>query len=346
MRNPRTFKRQPISQHHLLMNPTNLDVTRRKEMITRDPIIKLLLIICFTVALATAAQAQSRTWVSGVGDDINPCSRTAPCKTFSGAISKTAVNGEINCLDPGGFGAVTITKSIQIDCHEIYAGILQTAGSNGVNISLDSFAGTDTRRTVRLRNLNFSGADTGARGISITGSNLATNSEVYVEDCMMDGSFGSPGNGIRDSRNGGGLLRVQNTTIRNMLGAGIGTAASFLSGTTKVVLDKVKISNCNIGVAISTNTKATITDSVISGNTTAGIFSEDLDGGVIATEVAIDHCVVSKNGTGFQASANSTMRVSNTTAMNNTTALFTGTVLSYGNNQTGGAAFSGPVLQT
>ena len=78
------------------------------------------------LTLATdPAQAQaSRTWVSGVGDDANPCSRTAPCKTFAGAISKTAVNGEINCLDPGGFGAVTITKSITIDCHEVFGSIL------------------------------------------------------------------------------------------------------------------------------------------------------------------------------------------------------------------------------
>ena len=315
-------------------------------MITRDPIIKFFLMVCFTIALAAVAEAQSRTWVSGVGDDVNPCSRTAPCKTFSGAISKTAVHGEINCLDPGGFGSVNITKSIQIDCHELPAGISHTAGTNGVNIAIDSFSASDTRRTVRLRNLNFAGADTGARGISISGSFLGNNSEVYVEDCLLDGNFGGTGNGIRDGRNGGGLLSVQNTTIRNMLGAGIGTAAGFLSGTTRVVLNNVQIYNCAFGVALSTNTKATISNSVITGNTTAGIFSEDLDGGATATEVAIDHSVVSKNGTGFQASTNSTMRVSNTTAMNNTTALFSGTVLSYGNNQTGGAAFSGSVLKT
>src|SRR6478609_5218614 len=78
-----------------------------------------------TPMLASApAQAQAtRTWVSGVGDDANPCSRTAPCKTFADAISKTATNGEINCLDPGGFGVVTIVKSITIDCHEIFASI-------------------------------------------------------------------------------------------------------------------------------------------------------------------------------------------------------------------------------
>ena len=96
--------------------------------------------------LAAPAQAQaSRTWVSGVGDDANPCSRTAPCKTFAVASSKTALNGEINCLDPGGFGAVTITKSITIDCHEIFASIL-FSGTNGINIPFNSFAATTCTR--------------------------------------------------------------------------------------------------------------------------------------------------------------------------------------------------------
>lgn len=315
-------------------------------MLTRNPFIKLWVTVCFAIAFASVAQAQAtRTWVSGTGDDTFPCSRTAPCKTFAGAINKTATNGEINCLDPGGFGAVTITKSIIIDCHEITAGVVHS-NTNGVNIDFDSFVGSpDVRRTVRLRNINFSGFDTGTRGISITGSPLANNSEVYVDDCLLDGNFASTGHGIRDGRNGGGLLSVTNTTVRNMVGPGIATAAGFLSGTTKVVLNKVQVLNCATGVILSTNTKATIFNSVISGNTT-GIFSEDLDGGVTATEVAVDHCVVSKNGTGFNGSTNSTIRVSHTTAMNNTTTLATGTVLSYGNNLTGGAAFSGSVLKT
>src|SRR3954470_18931790 len=89
------------------------------------------------VALAVPSSAfgqATRTWVSGVGDDLNPCSRTAPCKTFAGAISKTAANGKINCLDPGGFGTITITKSIEIDCLQFPGGILN-AGVNGVNVS-------------------------------------------------------------------------------------------------------------------------------------------------------------------------------------------------------------------
>src|ERR1043166_569185 len=85
------------------------------------------------LAAAPASAQATRTWVSGVGDDVNPCSRTAPCKTFAGAISKTAIDGEINCLDPGGFGAVTITKSITIDCTGTFGSVL-AAGTSGIII--------------------------------------------------------------------------------------------------------------------------------------------------------------------------------------------------------------------
>src|SRR4051794_15632019 len=85
--------------------------------------------------ISAPAHAQAtRTWVSGVGDDANPCSRTAPCKTFAGAISKTAAGGEINCLDPGGYGAVTITKAITLDCRTTEGSIL-AAGTFGVTIN-------------------------------------------------------------------------------------------------------------------------------------------------------------------------------------------------------------------
>src|ERR1700761_4641177 len=121
----------------------------------------LLLFVVAAAAFALPAFAQaSRTWVSGVGDDVNPCSRTAPCKTFAGTISKTAVNGEINCIDPGGFGAVTITKSITIDCHEVF-GSIAIAATNGISIAFDSFVATDTRKTVNIRNINLQGFDTG-----------------------------------------------------------------------------------------------------------------------------------------------------------------------------------------
>src|SRR5437016_8602977 len=96
----------------------------------------ILAIAIFTFAFASIAQAQAtRTWVSGVGDDVNPCSRTAPCKTFAGAISKTAMGGEINALDSGGFGSVTITKSITIDCSGVMGGIIGSTSAIAINIT-------------------------------------------------------------------------------------------------------------------------------------------------------------------------------------------------------------------
>src|SRR5258707_923586 len=97
--------------------------------------VHLIAVAVVMLAFAGIASAQAtRTWVSGVGDDANPCSRTAPCKTFAGAISKTAAGGEIDCLDPGGFGALTITKSITIDCDSGAGGVLNS-GFNGIIIS-------------------------------------------------------------------------------------------------------------------------------------------------------------------------------------------------------------------
>src|SRR5881397_1560243 len=104
--------------------------TPRRRLVKFAPALALI-----ALALPASASAQaSRTWVSGVGDDANPCSRTAPCKTFAGAISRTAANGEINCLDPGGFGGVTITKAITISCEAGTAGVL-VSGTNGVIVS-------------------------------------------------------------------------------------------------------------------------------------------------------------------------------------------------------------------
>src|SRR2546427_8717568 len=122
--------------------------------------IKLMLNMFVAVALcllcSSLAQAQAcRTWVSGVGDDLNPCSRTAPCKTFAGAISKTAECGEIDALDPGGFGAVTITKCITLDgtYGAGFASILTQAGGNGVIVNVTTNPST-AKVTLRRLSIN------------------------------------------------------------------------------------------------------------------------------------------------------------------------------------------------
>jgi len=279
-------------------------------------------LVFFLQAAPVHAQA-SRTWVSGVGDDANPCSRTAPCKTFPGAISKTAVNGEINCLDPGGFGAVTITKSITIDCHEVFASILN-AGTNGINIPFDSFAQTDVRKTVRLRNLNLNGVNTGLIGIRITGGAIITGGAVFIEDCLIDGNFGGAARGISEERTGGGELFISNTTVRNMGQTGIqvnpgGGAVAGLR--INAVFDNIRVENANFGVAIGNNGRAMINRSVFAGHSQGGIEAE---GPLAAVQVDVSNSVSSNNGTGVQnGGGTATIRLSNNDIVFNGTA-FTG----------------------
>ena len=148
-------------------------------------ILKSLLTVGLVVGFSTATYAQAtRTWVSGVGDDANPCSRTAPCKTFAGAISKTATNGEINCLDSGGFGAVTITKSITIKGVGVIGGIL-SAGTNAIIINITS--GTDVRKAVVLEGLDIDGAGTGLHGIRIVAANKVFVINTTIRGCTQNG---------------------------------------------------------------------------------------------------------------------------------------------------------------
>ena len=137
-------------------------------------IIKFLSTAALVVGFSTIVHAQAtRTWVSGVGDDANPCSRTAPCKTFAGAISKTATGGEINVLDPGGFGGVTITKAISIISECIEAGVL-VSGTNAIIIN------TPAAAKVLLQGLDIEGLGTGLQAVHIISA-----SKVTVQRCSI-----------------------------------------------------------------------------------------------------------------------------------------------------------------
>jgi hypothetical protein len=197
---------------------------------------RLLLLFIALLLVAGIANAQAtRTWVSGVGDDVNPCSRTAPCKTFAGAISKTASPGIINCLDPGGFGAVTITKSITIDCTGTLGSIV-TGGSQGIVINALS---TDK---IVLRGVDINGAGTtlGTNGISILQA-----AKVTVEDVNI-ANFSTTG--IRCNLASGSVnLSIVNSDI---------------------------IQNSAAGIDLVANCRADIIDSRISQNGGAGVVTE------------------------------------------------------------------------
>ena len=258
--------------------------------------------LAFVLPAAPAHAQASRTWVSGVGDDANPCSRTAPCKTFAGAISKTALNGEINCLDPGGFGAVTITKSITIDCHEVFASILNS-GTNGINIPFDSFNAADVRKTVRLRNININGVDTGIIGIRITGGGVITAGVVIIEDCLIDGNFAGAAHGISDERTGGGELYISNTTVQecrlerhhHLSGAGAVAGPRI-----DAALDNVRVQNARRGRVHRQQRPGHDQPIGLLGQCPAGIAAA---GHWLPMEVNISNSAISNNGTGVQTPA-------------------------------------------
>src|SRR5262249_19038373 len=151
-----------------------------------------------------AAHAQAgRTWVAGQGDDANPCSRQAPCRSFAAAISKTRAGGEINCLDAGGFGTLTITKSIAIQCAYSEGGV--EVGTNNT-IVIDAPSGT----IVALRGLDIHGGGTAGSGITFRQAGM-----LHVENCIIRGVGGTPGFGILFAPTGAGQLFVSDTVVTN-----------------------------------------------------------------------------------------------------------------------------------
>jgi hypothetical protein len=201
------------------------------------------------------AHAQAtRTWVSGVGDDANPCSRTAPCKTFAGAISKTSTAGEIDTLDPGGFGALTITKSITIiNGSGGESGVL-VSGTNGINVVAGATG------VVNLIGLQFDGVNASQNGILISSA-----AQVTIKDCLIQ-EFG-PGTGL----------------------AGINVAPTA-AGTTQVQIQGTTIVGNNAGVIVKPSTGATVNLSIehskIVNNSGGGVRADGTGGGTIVASVS------------------------------------------------------------
>jgi hypothetical protein len=299
--------------------------------------IKLAAIFVFAVSFAATAHAQAtRTWVSGTGDDANPCSRLAPCKTFAGTISKTAANGEINTLDPGGFGPVTITKSITIDGGTSGNGAITSAGQTGIIIN----AGDNG--IVILRHLLINGVGTGINGIRILSAKA-----VYIEDCHIYGFQGSSpttGRGISDERTtANGTLFVLNTAVERNEQTNIFISPSATG--VVAVLDNVKLldSNANSGLSVRGGSTASIKNSTISANNNFGIVAEADAGG---TKVIVENCLITNNGTGVATVTNApTIYLSNNTISGNNTGVqvYSGSILSFGNNRLVGNGVDGAV---
>jgi hypothetical protein len=300
--------------------------------------------ISFVIVLQAApAYAQAtRTWVSGVGDDANPCTRTAPCKTFAGAISKTAPNGEIDCLDPGGFGAVTITKSITIDCSETFGSVL-AALTNGININ---GAGI----TVNLRGLSINGVGNGLIGINFITGNSLTLTNVNV----MNFNAGSAIGVLFAPNTANTILEVNNSVITSngiapVTGGGI-VVQPAVGGSAVVVISDSRLENNSDAVranSASGGVTMTVRESTLANNRGNGINS--IAGNALI--LMIDRATISNN---FQngvvsSGGNSVVRINASAISGNATGVTSvagGVLRSYKNNAINGNGADGtPIVQ-
>jgi hypothetical protein len=272
----------------------------------------LLSVLCTVPAHAQA----TRTWVSGVGDDANPCSRTSPCKTFAGAISKTAAGGEIDALDPAGFGTLTITKSITIDGGGGVASVMVSSGA-GITVSAGA---TDivTIRNVQVQGDLGNGGSAGSVGIQFNSGAM-----LSIDNCKIDGFSAS---GIFADTSANAILNVTNAIITN---AAVGIGLEPLGGALNGSIDHTTIRRMSTyGIASSTpSAYFTVTNSAIVNVAGSGVYA------FAGSVLEVDSSSVSNNNTAF-ATAGGVIRISRNTIYDNNTnySISDGSIATGGNN--------------
>jgi parallel beta helix pectate lyase-like protein len=275
------------------------------------------LLVCLSITVATTlpAAAVPRVFVSGLGNDANPGSITSPKRSFASALTVTDAGGEIIVLDSAGYGPVTINKSVSIISPPgVYAGVTVTSG-DGITVSIGP------SDTVILRGLTLSGAGGGSNGINFT-----SGATLHVESCVVDRFQ----NGIRcvSAAQGFAVRLFVKDTITRDGGDGIIATSGELS------LDQVRIEhNVNQGLEIDGSAKASIRNSVSSGNGN-GMYAEG--------ELSIESCLVAHNINGVASNASGVVRVSNSMVTDNSgfgfRAISPATMKSRGNNTVDGNA--------
>jgi hypothetical protein len=261
--------------------------------------VQLLFAAAILIGFSTAAFGQAtRTWVSGVGDDVNPCSRTAPCKTYAGAISKTAEGGEISTLDPGGFGGVTITKAMTIEgTHGSGFGAILNASVTGVTINITT--GTHVNdAVVILRSLYIQGASQSPSGTGASrGVNYLKGARVFINDCHFENQTTS---GITANLTSAGSLFVTDTDFEN---TNVGITATTTVNPLVLNVRNVTMHGCTNGIQYTANTSGLVTESSFAAITGTAVSAGN------NCFVNVTHSHFSNNGTGINALAGCFIRV-------------------------------------
>lgn len=259
-----------------------------------------MLLLCTTLTFAQA----TRTWVSGVGDDANPCSRTAPCKTWAGAMPKTIAGGEVDALDPGGFGAVTVTKAITLDGGGGQVASVLVAGTDGIVVN----AGPND--VVIIRNLRLDGLLGGTDVPGLNGIRFVAGLDLTIENCKIFG-FSLAGVAVELSQPGGSV-RILNTSIEN-------------SG-----IDGVLVSNANASIRNSSIERSGQNGVAVSTGGDVAVSSSDISYALVG--------VLASGGATATISSSDLLYNTQCSLQN-----LRSTVTSYGNNRITGAPNCGPV---
>jgi hypothetical protein len=329
------------------------------HMCIRNRLVHLGVVLILGLLASGIASAQAtRTWISGVGDDANPCSRTAPCKTFPGAISKTAAGGIIDVLDPGGFGTVTVTKSITLENDGAIGGIT-SPGVNGIIVN-DGGAGT---AVVTLRGLSLDGLGLTVTTAGVRGVWFLSGKQLIVENCDI-GNF-------TDATNGGGItftpsnaasLIVRDSTIHTngnafdpsnpedstIQGAGILIAPSG-GVSAHALLENVRlVGGSNNGLQVFGPATVVVSNSTIGENANHGIWAIGTSG---AVGMSLENVVISGNPQAgvFAEGAGAAIRLSNSTITGSTQGIRAssgGSIVSFGNNRILGNTVDGNPTST
>ena len=289
-----------------------------------------ILVCIFVLLVATAASAAlpMRTWVAGDGDDANPCSYTAPCKTFAGAISKTEVGGEISVKSPGSFGIVNISKSITIDGGTNYAAVTVN-GANGVTVAFSADDGYGN--TVVLRNLAFQGMNIGGIGVAVTGKEGGPAPEVHIENVTFTGMAAAV---VLSAPAQGTSLKMD-----NVLATKLSTWGMVVTGPdgapVRLDMNNVRISQSKYsGLRLDQNVQGTVSNSSFQYNKENGIII-----GGKSVYLSLVRTVLSNNGASglLQNVPGIITTIDGCSIMNNVFGISDvgGTVYGYGNNAIG-----------
>jgi hypothetical protein len=296
---------------------------------------QLCLLALVILGAATMYGQASRTWVSGVGDDANPCSRTAPCKTFAGAISKTAPGGEIDALDPGGFGALTITKAITLDGGGGQVASILVAGTNGIVVQ----AGAND--IVIIRNLRINGIVQSGNG-GLNGIRFLAGRDLNLENDVI---FGFSQNGVDIALNQAtnASSHILNCVIKDVNGDAV-RATNAVAPNVEVGIDRTEMAVIgNNGVEAAANSRVVVTRSLVMHAVNDGVVAN-----ASTSQATVSYSELSFNTNGIHASNGASANsYANGLSYNSTASLNnlgnTGSLVSFGSNRFVGSLSSGTI---